>query len=198
MNQDPLLERLRAGLVLGIDPGSSQKKGSALAFLRADTGELVHAALVRVPKGEHWLGQLAQLQQLSWQALTDQTSLPPGQPPNARLHAVTVELPQVYDRRNTGERKIDPNDLVELGALAGAWAAAARQVCPEAVIDLVRPAVWKGQTPKDVVERQLRGQLSPEETAIVKRTAPASLLDNVWDAVGIARWTWRLSQRKTV
>jgi hypothetical protein len=194
---DPVLDRLRAGLVLGIDPGTSQKKGSALAFLRADTGELVHAALVRVPKGEHWLGQLAALRRLSWQALTDQLDLPSG-PPNARLRAVTVELPQVYDRRNTGERKIDPNDLVELGALAGAWAAAARGVCPDAMIDLVRPAVWKGQTPKDVVERQLRDQLTHAEITIVERAAPASLLDNVWDAVGIARWTWRLSQRRTV
>lgn len=194
MNTDPILKRLRAGLVLGIDPGTSQKKGSALAFLRADTGALVHAALVRVPKGEHWLEQLAVLRRLAWQALTDETGLPPG-PPDARLRAVTIELPQVYDRRNTGEQKIDPNDLVELGALAGAWAAVAREVCPTAAIDLVRPAIWKGQTPKDVVERQLRDQLTAAEITIVERAAPASLLDNVWDAVGIARWAWRRMAR---
>lgn len=189
------LDRRHVGLVLGVDPGLSPRKGSALAFLRADTGAVVHAALVRQHKHEHWIAQTLALWDHVWRALTGERYQPPGREGRGHLRAVSVELPQVYDRRNTGERKIDPNDLVELGALAGAWYAVVLEVCPAADVQLVRPAAWKGQVPKDVIERRLRADLSQDEIAIVERAAPPSLLDNVWDAVGIARWAWRKTSK---
>lgn len=163
-------------VVVGIDPGLS--KGSGIAVLAS--GQLVHASLYKPAKRQHWLYQVEDF----WSRVSVACSLRPGE-----ILAVAIELPQVYDRRNTDKRP-DPNDLVDLGALAGAWAAVALAACPSAAIDLVRPAAWKGQVPKDVMERRLRAELTPDEIAIVERAAPPSRQNDIWDAVGLARWAW--------
>ena len=50
---------------------------------------------------------------------------------------------------------------------------------------------WKGSVPKRVHHPRIAQKLTPEERAVVAECAvrvPASLLHNVWDAVGLGLW----------
>ena len=50
---------------------------------------------------------------------------------------------------------------------------------------------WKGSVPKRIHHPRLAAKLTPAERAVVAEAAvrvPASLLHNVWDAVGLGLW----------
>lgn len=175
----------RNGLAVGVDPGLS--KGSALVARSLETGKIVHAALVKTPDDVHWLWQAGQLGPFLSTAI-DRAGLHGGG--QRSLVLLVCELPQVYDRRNnydpeTGApRKVDPNDLIELGALAGAWCRAAQAEGADA--RLVRPAVWKrGNTPKKIQAARTRARLTLEEIAVVEAAGPRGRHLDLWDAVGI-------------
>lgn len=90
-----------------------------------------------------------------------------------------VELPRVYP---TSRQKGDPNDLIAIAAVAGAWASRACDVV------FVYPHQWKGQLPKTVAEDRIRALLSAQELAVLKRNlAPIkkALRNNAIDAVGL-------------
>jgi hypothetical protein len=98
------------------------------------------------------------------------------------ITTLVIEQPQVYVRSRS---KGDPNDLITLALNAGAIAGAlgARAVVP------LRPAEWKGQTPKEVVEQRARARLSATEMGRLSMPSAASKRHNVWDAIGIGlRW----------
>ena len=90
-------------------------------------------------------------------------------------HSV-CEIPQVYSRSKS---KGDPNTLVEL-ACAGATALTALGGMPH----VVKPAEWKGQLPKVVVEERCKIHLSKDEQKNIVLPIK-SLRHNVWDAIGI-------------
>ena len=94
---------------------------------------------------------------------------------------VVVEIPRAYPKN----RKLSPNDLIDLAIVAGACARVGKES------KLVLPVEWKGQTPKDICHKRVMSRLSREELLIVKagvEGVPKSLRHNVYDAVGIARW----------
>lgn len=98
-----------------------------------------------------------------------------------------VELPRKYPY----ERRVRANDLIDLGAVAGAAA-----VCVDegGELEFVYPAQWKGQTPKKIQHRRTRDALSEEEEAVLEQGllgVPESLRHNVLDAVGIGQWRIR-------
>ncbi len=92
---------------------------------------------------------------------------------------VVIELPQIYA---AGVQKADPNDIVALGAIAGAYAGVAGREGAR----WLRPAEWKGQTPKDIVHSRMVDVLTLEECKLFDGLKiPRGLVNNVWDAVSM-------------
>lgn len=97
------------------------------------------------------------------------------------LDALVVEVPQVYQPRLM---KGDPNDLVSVALVAGAILQ-----LPSIVRRVVSPHQWKGTTPKEISHRRVLMALSAGERRLLEELdAPASLLHNVLDAIGIGQW----------
>jgi hypothetical protein len=167
-------------VVVGVDPGL--KKGSAVAVLDRSTGRVIAAQIF---KAERWLDQPVTFGKLLVSAVGGTVRL------DVAESVLVAELAQVYERRNqSGERKVDPNDLIDLAACAGTWCEAGRSLGIHA--DLVRPAVWKGgNTPKEIEAARIMARCSPEEIDLVQRSAPRGRHLDLWDAVGIAHWTWK-------
>lgn len=94
------------------------------------------------------------------------------------LGAVVLELPQVYTRTRA---KGDPNDLIQLAGVVGAVAA---QVPPNVAIYAYRPAEWKGQVPKSVIELRVKKRLG-DALKVVEWPSAKYLHHNVWDAIGL-------------
>ena len=89
-----------------------------------------------------------------------------------------IELPKVYQQ---SRQKGDPNDLINVAAVAGACAL----VCTPP-IRFVLPREWKGTTPKRIDNERTARKLTPAELqAVIDCECPPSLLDNVMDAVGL-------------
>ncbi len=95
------------------------------------------------------------------------------------VHTV-VERPQVY-RHGPG----DPNDLISLALVAGAWGGSADRT---GLIEFVLPRQWKGNVPKDIHQPKILASLDPDERQLVEGIRPKSLRHNVIDAVGIGLW----------
>lgn len=91
---------------------------------------------------------------------------------------LVIELPQVYVRSRS---KGDPNDLIMLAGLVGAFV---YNFDSRDGHKLYKPAEWKGQVPKDIMETRIKGRLSEAELHAVELPA-RSLAHNVWDAVGL-------------
>lgn len=108
-----------------------------------------------------------------------------------RRDLVVVEVPQVYQQRSW---KGDPNDLIDVAVVAGRIA---QEFGDGAEVRLVRPHAWKGSVPKDVMLRRIENRLDDRERSVLHAAkAPASLLHNVVDAVGIGLWAiGRLGKR---
>jgi len=93
-----------------------------------------------------------------------------------RSDELAIELPQVYTR---GLSKGDPNDLIQLAVIVGMIADS------HPMVSIYLPRQWKGQTPKDVMTRRIKGKLTDEELACIVLPTQRSLQHNVWDAIGI-------------
>lgn len=93
-------------------------------------------------------------------------------------HTLVVEMPQVYVRERS---KGDPNDLVDLAAVAGAvmYAVGAQDVV------IYKPAEWKGQVPKDITHARALAKLNSLEQQTILTCRPAGLMHNVLDAVAL-------------
>jgi len=102
-----------------------------------------------------------------------------------------LEKPQIYKTRLL---KGDPNDLIDVAVAGGemlgrlydivVWHVSRERITVEKIV----PAVWKKQLPKEVVQERVKPKLTPQELACVVKPKPASLMHNVWDAVGIGLW----------
>jgi len=95
--------------------------------------------------------------------------------------AVVVELPRIYSVRHW---KGDPNDLLDVAAVAGAAATLGEP-------RFVTPQQWKGRVPKPIHHKRIRAVLSADELAVfvtAEDAIPKSLAHNVLDAIGIGLW----------
>lgn len=97
------------------------------------------------------------------------------------FHRVTIELPQVY---SAGKQSGDPNDLISIATVAGAWACAASRAGTP--FTFIRPAAWKGQLGKAITHDRMIAALTPPELAVYAGVdCIQSLMNNVDDAIGI-------------
>lgn len=90
---------------------------------------------------------------------------------------LAIEVPQVY---LASRSKGDPNDLIQLALVVGAF----EQWFKAGFTFMYKPADWKGQVPKPIMEARISKRLSEEELSKIDK-APKSLMHNVWDACGI-------------
>lgn len=93
---------------------------------------------------------------------------------------LVIELPQVYVRTRS---KGDPNDLISLSVLVGAFVGRFGGSDPFGY-KLYKPQEWKGQVPKDIMSARIASRLTDEERSKVVLPA-AGLAHNVWDGVGL-------------
>ena len=131
-------------LVIGVDPDT---RGTGLALIE-DKGEgrpvVLKCGVVPSPSGVK--GIVAVEYQI--QALKE---LLPSFP---SCDIVAAEYPQSYHGyypRGRPSSKVDPNHLIMLAAVTGAASA----LVSAGRVSLLRPAEWKGQTPKGASHRQI-------------------------------------------
>lgn len=92
---------------------------------------------------------------------------------------LVTELPQVYVRSRS---KGDPNDLISLSCLVGALAF---DYASRDGYRLYKPAEWKGQLDKKVLEYRVKKHLTPKELTCVELPSAKSVAHNVWDGLGL-------------
>ena len=160
-------------ILVAIDPGV---KAAGVALF--EDGELASAWLSR---GKTWTEtaravRLAVENRLPLEIIRD-------------CHAA-IEKPQVY---RTEFLKGDPNDLIDVALMAGA---AVSGFDPKHVKSYL-PKEWKGQVPKAVMTKRIKGWLSKEEHERVELPKAGTLRHNVWDAVGIGVQHLRLQRNRT-
>jgi hypothetical protein len=90
---------------------------------------------------------------------------------------LVIEVPQVYP---FGQGKGNPNDLIDLAAVAGACMGLAG-----GAVSYYLPRQWKGQVPKDISHARAMAQLGDVEKTNIKLCRPAGLMHNVYDAVAL-------------
>lgn len=96
-------------------------------------------------------------------------------PCQASITTVVVEV-----MHWTKRRPVDPNDLLELNAIAGGILAS----FPAAKRVSHKPDEWKGTVNADVMTARIQERLTQGELARVE-LCPAYLMHNLWDGVGI-------------
>lgn len=147
-------------MLVSLDPGA---KVCGLALF--EDGELASAWLAGTNK--HWV----QMALNAYQSVVDRVV------PEV-MREVAIERPQVYRQRF---QKGDPNDLITLSLVAGAFAGS---FIPGAAVSEYKPREWKGQVPKPAMQKRIESRLSEEELSRVSWPAK-SYRHNVWDAIGI-------------
>ncbi len=154
---------IQSSFHLSLDPGL---RGIGMALWCADA--LLDARYIasKAPRSERNLGAL-----LSSLAESVRAEIPP-------VRAVTLECPQVY---RAGLQKGDPNDLIAISLVAGLVSG----IVGAQEIKTLAPREWKGQVPKEIMQKRIVARLSEEELACVALPSAKGLAHNVWDAVGI-------------
>lgn len=97
---------------------------------------------------------------------------------------VAIEIMQIY--AGTGVKK--GNDLLAVNFSGGRLVGELRGHLDEVVTYL--PRQWKGQVPKDVMNRRIIKTLSIEERTRVSLPTAKSAQHNVWDGAGIGLKYW--------
>lgn len=90
---------------------------------------------------------------------------------------LVIEVPQVYP---FGHGKGNPNDLIDLSAVAGGCMALAG-----GQVSYYLPRQWKGQVPKEISHARALVQLTDVEKTAIVLCKPAGLMHNVYDAVAL-------------
>ena len=112
-------------------------------------------------------------------------------PPYLLFDAVLIELPQIYTHRGS---KGDPNDLIPLAFEAGKIAYRYQHL----PIATVLPAEWKGQVPKEAMQRRLLESLPEQEARQVQLEAARflkSVQHNIYDGLMLAMYGYENRER---
>ncbi len=100
--------------------------------------------------------------------------------PKMQVERLWLEDQQIYRNSN-----VDAHSLLAVSRVVGALAFHV----PADQVELVRPAAWKGQVPKDVCNRRTHARLTPAEKVLLELAkCPKSLEHNLMDAIGIGLW----------
>jgi hypothetical protein len=155
--------------LVSLDPGI---RVSGLAVFRDSV--LIHARILKNPTKEArgptaWWTMAGE----AVNAFRNATAWFPGVAPVVFV----TEVPQVY---RFGNRKVDPDDLIQLAGVGGAVGASLKPAAAHGYY----PRQWKGSVDKDVMVRRILGRLSRAERAAIA-PCTASLKHNVVDAIGI-------------
>lgn len=161
-------------MIVCIDPNISPKGGTGIAWFGTD-GVLRKASLLRPPAVKDLAERVRQTTCRLFGASDD-------------VALCIVEWPQIYE----GAAE-NPNHLLGLTAMA---MAIVTRLNPAECLSVL-PREWKGTINADVMTKRIEGRLSVEELARVD-PCPASLLHNIYDAVGIGLWYFKRLERKRV
>ena len=165
-------------MVISLDPGV---KAAGVAVLI--DGELDVA----------WLAQGKSWQDTAGQAFQGLFRSKCQQDPHQYTTKVVIERPQVYQQHKL---KGNPNDLISVALMAGAFCGYAGSSAFSPKIVSVLPRDWKGQVDPDVMIERVKGKLSKEETGRVELPRKKDMQHNVWDAVGIGLWVERMKRQE--
>jgi hypothetical protein len=164
--------------LVSIDPGTEE---TGIALYR--DGKLADVDVLRVKRSvgnreqrSSGMGRLAVDQVRAWCG-------PGGGGTGVR---VVLEYPQVY--RHGAGAEVDPDDVLSLVLVLGHVWGTFHGVNGN-TLELVRPATWKGQVPKRIMNNRIVGTLSPAEQQLVHDKVRSN--HNALDAVGIGLWALR-------
>ena len=96
------------------------------------------------------------------------------------IDVLVVETPQIY---NESASKKNDNDILPLVGVDGAVAALLHAQGTRHFHQYL-PREWKGQVPKEIMQKRIEGRLTLDETTGIFLPC-ASLRHNVWDGIGI-------------
>ena len=99
-----------------------------------------------------------------------------------------IEKPQVYQRQ---KKRVDPNNLITLAIRVGRYQE--RLEAAGVRVELVLPTTWKGQIDKERHHLRVHAALNEHERTLVEKFGKAgddSRVDDVWDAVALAKWAF--------
>ena len=148
-------------MLVSVDTGS---KAAGVACFKNNQLHLAFLA-----RGETW----QETTQAITTTLADRMSTPT---------TLVLEKMQIYaPSKQKGRQK----DLLTLTLMAGALIAS---IGFDVEHELVTPAAWKGQLPKEVLTERVKKCLSEKEHARVELSKALSLNHNLWDGVGIGLW----------
>lgn len=97
--------------------------------------------------------------------------------------SLVIEVPQVYARARS---KGNPNDLIDVAFAAGCWSG----MWPNAELEVVRPAAWKGNVPKAIHQARVLSAMGDATVPLHEFAlrVKAALRHNVFDAACLAWW----------
>lgn len=167
--------------ILAIDPGLH---ATGWAVLSDKTGALQSCGMVRPFAQVSQTHSIAELRSKILKIWEEHVGF------SKNPAVLAVELPQIYQQKFL---KGDPNDLIPLSVMSGLfWASFNPGKCY-----LPRPASWKGQVPKDIMQARIISKLDTRSKRILAeslQSVPKHLRHNVYDAVGIGLWAFKQLQ----
>lgn len=97
-----------------------------------------------------------------------------------KIGCVVCELPQFFDS-GKGQVAASTGSLVKLSAVVGSFLAVAQLKLKNVPFKLVNVTTWKGQLPKDVLQRRI-------EKFYGEKYSRYHFRKDIWDAVGLGLW----------
>lgn len=164
--------------LVSIDPGTEE---TGIALYRA--GALVDVDVLRVKKS---VGNREQRASVMGRLAVDKVRAWCGGAGGGTSVRVVLEYPQVY-RHGPGS-EVDPDDVLCLVLVLGHLWGTFHGVDGNN-LELVRPATWKGQVPKRVMNNRILATLTKAEQQLVHDKVRSN--HNGIDAVGIGVWALR-------
>lgn len=162
-------------MIISIDPGTEE---TGIALYRA--GALVDVDVLRVKRSvgnreqrASDMGRLAVGKVSTWRGAAEPLR-------------VVLEYPQVYKHGPGSE--VDPDDVLCLVLVIGhVWGTF--HGLKGNTLELVRPATWKGQVPKRIMNNRIVSTLTKTEQDLVHDKVRSN--HNALDAVGIGLWAMK-------
>ena len=133
------------------------------------------SVVISIDPGKHYLGVASWIDDELIDARLHETA---GYQLSTVIDVLAIEKPMIYPGRAQKGRQ---RDLIELAMVAGRIMAAV----PRAAIHCYEPYQWKAQLPKSATRERVQAILSEKEQKRIAKPKKASLLHNVFDAIGI-------------